>query len=101
MDVEALQRRVASSRDGMIVREGDIVTHYDTDKAFRVDRVYPFLGDAWDVDSNEIDVTELARAHAKVRQACDGRGRGGRRRLLPRVRSGGEGGLGAVERGVH
>ena len=30
MDVEALQRRVASSRDNWIVREGDIVTHYDT-----------------------------------------------------------------------
>ena len=39
MDVEALQRRVASSRDNWIVREGDIVTHYDTDKAFRVVRV--------------------------------------------------------------
>ena len=62
MDVEALQRRVASSRDNWIVREGDIVTHYDTDKAFRVVRVYPFLGDAWDVGSNEIDVTPQASA---------------------------------------
>ena len=66
MDVEALQRRVASSRDNWIVREGDIVTHYDTDKAFRVVRVYPFLGDAWDVGSNEIDVTPLYESDEDV-----------------------------------
>jgi len=66
MDVEALQRRVASSRDGWVVREGDIVTHYVTNKAFRVDCVHPFWGDAWDVGSNEIDVTPLYESDEDV-----------------------------------